>query len=125
MDLIDNSFKDLFLVPLAQTGFEPLTTDKITLPRLPRWHGEAEDGDGGGDEGRGHQVELELSGQVEGDQAEEDDQRNTDDDVLLKKQRFNVFNISFDEIMLFNDGLLPIATASRLRGHGFSYSLHQ
>ena len=96
MDLIDNSFKDFFLALLEQAGFDPLTTDEITLPRLPRWHGEAEDGDGGGDEGRGHQVELELRGQVEGDQAEEDDQGNADDDVLLKKMNaFDLFHNIF------------------------------
>ena len=84
------------MVLVAQAGFEPLTAGEITLPRLPRWHGEAEDGDGGGDEGRGHQVELELRGQVEGDQAEEDDQGNADDDVLLKKMNaFDLFHNIF------------------------------
>ena len=97
MDLIG---KDFFLVLLAQVGFEPLTTDEITLPCLPRWHGEAEDGDGGGDEGRGHQVELELRGQVEGDQAEEDDERNADDDVLLTKiNDFDLFHNIFKVFM--------------------------
>lgn len=60
----------------------PVQHGVAAVDREPRGERDNEEEDDAADEGTGHQVELQLRGQVEGDDAEEDDERDADHEVL-------------------------------------------